>query len=285
MSAASIVIPAHDEGAGIAARLRRMLAGTDDGEFEIVVVANGCHDDTARQAASVPGVRVVEIAPASKIAALNAGDEAAGAFPRLYLDADIEIDAETLRALVRLLAAAEEPCAAAPTLQVDASRSSWAMRHYVRVWELSDYRRAGHVGSGVYAVNAAGRRRWDRFPDVIADDRFVQQQFDPSERRTSSGTFTVRAPATMRAHLRRATRIDLGNRELGAVAQRAAPVPARVRYARLLSRVARRPDLWIALPIYVYGYAVPMLRARRALRRGQHVPWARDASVRDEVAA
>lgn len=285
MSTASIVIPAHEEGAGIAARLGHMLAGAAPGEFEVVVVANGCRDDTARQAASVRGVDVVEIAAASKIAALNAGDDAVTAFPRMYLDADIEIDTETLRALVRLLAAADEPCAAAPTLQVDARRSSYAMRQYVRVWELSDYRRDGHVGSGVYAVNAAGRRRWDRFPDVIADDRFVQQQFDPSERRTSEGTFTVRAPATIRAHLRRATRIDLGNRELGAVAQRAAPVPARVRYGRLLSRVARRPALWIALPIYVYGYAVPMLRARRALRRGQHVPWARDASVRDEVAA
>ncbi len=89
---ASIVIPAHDEGALIASTLRGVLADALPGEFEIVVAANGCTDDTVAQASSVPGVTVVETAIASKIAGLNLGDKAATAFPRIYLDADGQIE-------------------------------------------------------------------------------------------------------------------------------------------------------------------------------------------------
>ena len=100
-----VVIAAHNEEAVIGRCLRRLLAGAEPGEFDVVVVANGCTDRTAEVARDFPGVRVIELDQAGKAAALNAGDRASEVFPRLYLDADVLLgtaDARALRAaLVR----------------------------------------------------------------------------------------------------------------------------------------------------------------------------------------
>ena len=284
MSILSIVVPAHDEGPLVRATLVRMLADAQPGEFEVVVVANGCTDDTAAHAAAVPGVTVVEIAAASKIAALNAGDDAATGYPRAYIDADVDITTDALRALAAALSTAAEPRVAAPRIEIDAARSTFAVRAYYRVWELSDYRTTGHIGSGVYAVNAAGRERWTEFPDVIADDRFVQQRFHPDERvSVADHSFTVAASRDMRTHIRRGIRIERGNRQLPATAQLAGQDPAARRYARLLSRVARRPPRWIDLPFYVYGFASTTLRGRRSI--DGPTAWSRDDALRQEARA
>nr|WP_307454617.1 glycosyltransferase [Microbacterium sp. SORGH_AS_0344] len=269
----SIVIPAHDEGPLVRRSLVRMLRGAEPGEFEVVVVANGCQDDTAAQAAAVSGVTVVEIAEGSKIAALNAGDERATVFPRAYIDADVELDVSALRALAEVLSSTPSPRAAAPTLRVDATGSTLPVRCHTRIWATSDYRSSGHVGSGVYAVNEAGRARWDAFPDVVADDRFVQLRFQPDERMTlADESFTVHAPRDMRTLVRRGVRIELGNRQL--------PDGARERNRRgLLGRVARSPRLWPAFPFYVWGYILPKLIARR--RPDGPVAWDRDATLRE----
>ena len=88
MPRASVVIPAYNEGAVI----DRCLASIGQPfDMTIVVAANGCTDDTVPRSRR-HGVQVVEVRQASKIAALNSGDKAAGAtFPRIYLDADIEL--------------------------------------------------------------------------------------------------------------------------------------------------------------------------------------------------
>lgn len=269
----SIVIPAHDEGPLVRESLERMLSGAEPGEFEVIVVANGCSDDTADQARAVPGVTVVEIAEGSKIAALNAGDERAHMLPRAYVDADVAVSVSALRAMAETLQATSAPRAVAPLLIVDASRSSLPVRCHSRIWETSSYRARGHVGSGVYAVNAAGRGRWGAFPYVIADDRFVQLRFSPEERTTLTGeTFTVHAPRTMRALVRRGVRIELGNRQL--------PHNTTEQNRRgLLGRVARSPRLWPSFPFYVWGYIVPKVIARR--RSAGPVAWDRDASLRE----
>lgn len=271
----SIVIPAHDEGPLLRRSLEKMLDGAQPGEFEVIVVANGCSDDTAEQARSIPGVTVVEIAEGSKIAALNKGDETARVFPRAYIDADVALSVSALRAMAEALESTSSPRAAAPVLVVDASHSSLPVRCHARIWEASAYRARGHVGSGVYAVNSAGRDRWGAFPDVIADDRFVQLRFSPDERMTLAGeTFTVHAPRTMRALVRRGVRIELGNRQL--------PHTGTEQNRRgLLARVARSPRLWLSFPFYAWGYLVPKVVARR--RPAGPVAWDRDSSLREEA--
>src|SRR5512142_3102283 len=95
---AGVVIPAHNEAAVIGRCLTRLLADAQPGEFEVVVACNGCTDDTASVASdAAPGVRVLRLDKASKSLALQAGDDAASVLPRLYLDADIELDTASAR--------------------------------------------------------------------------------------------------------------------------------------------------------------------------------------------
>jgi GT2 family glycosyltransferase len=96
----AVIIPAYNEAAVIARTLMPLSQASVDGLFEVIVVCNGCTDRTADVARSVPGVQVVELVQGSKPAALNAGDEAATLWPRLYLDADIEICATAVLAVL-----------------------------------------------------------------------------------------------------------------------------------------------------------------------------------------
>jgi glycosyltransferase involved in cell wall biosynthesis len=68
----SVVIPAHNESAVIGRLLRSLLHDAQPGEFDVVVVANGCTDDTADVAAGFgPDVTVVTTPVPSKFAALR----------------------------------------------------------------------------------------------------------------------------------------------------------------------------------------------------------------------
>ena len=84
-----MIIPAHNEASVIARTLAPLAAAAASGALEVIVVCNACTDRTARDLApprSFAGVTVVEIAEASKTAALNAGDSGgrhlAAALPR-----------------------------------------------------------------------------------------------------------------------------------------------------------------------------------------------------------
>ncbi|MGI5212308.1 glycosyltransferase [Plantactinospora sp. CA-290183] len=114
----SVVVAAHNEAALLGRTLRTLLADARPGEFEVVVVANGCTDRTAEVARSVPGVRALELPEPSKPAALNAGDRAATGFPRIYLDADIALTTAAARALAAAVAG-PEVLAAAPGRRLD----------------------------------------------------------------------------------------------------------------------------------------------------------------------
>ncbi|MEZ3159176.1 glycosyltransferase [Microbacterium sp. BWT-B31] len=277
---ASVVIPAHDEAAVIDRLLSGLAHDPRADTLEIVVVANGCRDDTAARAAAHRGVRVVEIDRASKIAALNAADAEAVAFPRVYLDADVTIDVDTILALADELDR-DGIEVASPRLVVDTSHASWAVRQHYRVWELSDYRATGHIGSGVYALSARGRARFDDWPEVIADDRFVQQLFAPAERGTlREHSFTVRSPARFASHLRRSTRIARGNRELAATVAPQTPGPDGASRGRLVRRVAARPRLWVPFAVYCVSWTLPNVIAARTIARGDAPAWNRDETSR-----
>jgi len=99
----TIIIPAHNEAQVIERLIKKLLESMHPGEFEIIVVANGCADETATVAAIDPAIRVISIPTASKHQALVVGNRAATGFPRLYVDADVELGTEDVRALAQAL--------------------------------------------------------------------------------------------------------------------------------------------------------------------------------------
>ena len=176
----SVVIPAHNEAPVIGRCLDALFAGFGQGELDVVVVCNGCSDETAALArSSGHPVRVVELGPASKPAALRVGDAAASAFPRLYLDADVVLSGSAARlVLERLLAGA---VAARPPIRYDSEGASAPVRSYYRARSRVPAVLGSLWGAGVYGLSAAGRRRFGVFPDVVADDLWVDGHFDSDE--------------------------------------------------------------------------------------------------------
>ena len=150
---ASVVIPAHNEESVIGRCLAGLLQDALPGELEIIVVANGCQDGTAKIARGFgDSVQVLETAVASKITALNLGDRTASCYPRVYLDADVSISIHAIRELCELL---DSPSilAASPRIAWDLSNSNFWVRCFYRIWRHQPYFENGRLGSGVYALN------------------------------------------------------------------------------------------------------------------------------------
>ncbi|WP_131745321.1 glycosyltransferase family 2 protein [Frankia sp. Cppng1_Ct_nod] len=283
---ASVVVPAHNEEAVIGRCLTRLADGVHPGDLDIVVVCNGCTDRTA-ELARAAGARVVETPTPGKAGALNLGDDTATGFPRFYVDADIEVRGADLLRVAEVLREGKV-LAAAPRIRLDTAGVSRIVRDYYRIWLELPYARDHHIGSGVMGVSAAGRARFDRFPDAIADDFFLYHRFTSDERRTVSDVeFVVHPARTTRDLVLRKIRVYAGNIQMRQLAL--APVAAaHTRTGRLpdwLAVVRASPALATAVPAYVAVSGAAQLLARRKVRRGQLGTWERDASSRVTGAA
>ena len=272
--AGSVVIPAHDEEAVIERCLRALLADTGSGELEVVVVVNGSTDATAERARAVDAsVQVIEIPTASKIAALRAGDEVATAFPRAYLDADVEVTTASLAAVARELADGVTECAA-PTMVLELTDRPWFVRAFFETFGELPYLADGLIGNGLYVLSAEGRGRFDEFPDITADDLFIRNLFSDAERAVVPGAeFRVHPPRTLRGLLAIRERTYRGNAEYDdrGFTSRAAPTLDRGR----LLHVARRHPIGMAV------YLGVNLTAKARLRfRCRPAAWERDDSAR-----
>lgn len=208
----TVIMPAFNEEEGIGAALRAMTESPHFGpDIDIIVAANGCSDRTA-EVARACGVRVLEIATPSKIAALNAADAIADGDVRIYLDADIAAPVELLRALAAAIA---EPgvAAAAPRPVIDASGSTWPVRAYYAINSRLPVFSGRLFGRGLIALSAEARARFTNFPDIIADDMFLDAVVRSTEKRDVDLPVRVVAPRRTGELVRRVARSRAGNAE------------------------------------------------------------------------
>ena len=195
---ASIIIPAHNESAVIDRTLSALEPLVAAGTAEVIVVPNGCTDDTADRARAHPGVRVVELVEGSKAAALNAGDAHATRWPRLYLDADIEAPPEALAQAVRALAG-DGIHAARPMFRWDLQGAGPLARAYYRARGRMPSMSGAMWGAGVYGLSETGHRILGEFPRLMGDDLLVERTFPPGRKYFASGpAVVVRMPLTVR---------------------------------------------------------------------------------------
>ncbi len=200
----TVIIPAHNEEGYIGRCLKSVLDQTvtpdQTGGLQIIVAVNGTTDGTVAEAsaftdqAKVAGwtLDVLDIKEGGKPIALNKGDAAAGPMAegdsRIYLDADIVMDAEVFAQIHDALSKPTPAYASGQMVVTEAQ--SWVTRKFIHLWRRVPFMAtSGATGAGLFAVNAAGRKRWGEFPSIIADDSFVRLQFEPHERTAVAASF------------------------------------------------------------------------------------------------
>jgi len=265
----TVIMPAFNEEVGIGTVLRTMTESPDFGpDVEIIVAANGCTDDTAAVARSF-GVRVLEVARPSKIAALNAADAVATGDVRIYLDADMPVPVTLVRALAEAVA---EPGveAAVPRPVIDATASTWPVRAYYAINARLPVFRSRLFGRGVIALSAHARARFNEFPDIIADDMFLDAIARADEKREIDQTVRVLAPSRTGDLIRRVARARAGNAEFWQFVCNAPvgsglvldPVSGSSTWSWLSNVVLRSPRLFPAAVCYVVITVLAELRRR-----------------------
>ncbi|MDH6238271.1 glycosyltransferase [Cryobacterium sp. CG_9.6] len=177
----SVVIAAHNEALVIARCLLALSPAVLAGDLDVIVVCNGCVDSTADIARSFTGVRVVEIAVASKTAALRAGDVIARRGPRIYLDADVVM---TSRAALDVMAELSHGPALGgrPPVRFETAGSEWAVQSWYRIRVQLPSIQNVLWGAGTYALSTAGRARFTEFPNIVSDDLFIDNLIGTDER-------------------------------------------------------------------------------------------------------
>lgn len=270
----AVIIPAHNEEAVIARTLESLQGVMAWGSVEVIVACNGCTDGTEAIASGFEDVRVLRVDAASKTSALNAADQAAVRWPRLYLDADIEVSADAVHAVLKALS--DGPLLAArPAFRYNTDGASALVRSYYRARGRIPSTAQGLWGAGVYALSKAGHDRLGVFPSLTGDDYYVDRLFSGEEKAVlPTEPVVVRTPRTwvaLLAVLRRSYRGNAQQDRMGAEA-------ATSRTVRELLSSVRGPFSAVDAAVYA---AFAAGGRRRPLRGGEPAfAWERDDSSR-----
>lgn len=270
-----VVVPAHNEAGRIEACLRHLLGNSEPGELAVVVICNGCSDDTAnvarRTARSLDrDVTVLELREAGKAGALQAVEALGLSFPRVYLDADVLCSTATARALLGTVRSRAD--LAVPSRVLDLEAASPLARLYYRTWSSLPWVGEQLAGRGAYAVSEAFRSVMADFPDIVADDRFVTTRVPRESAVIVPDPVVIRPPGHLADIVRVRSRVYCGNTVVDAASH---DLGAASRSAVLL-RLARRPRAWPGLAVFTGVSLLAKARAARSVRRGDPT-WERDS--------
>ena len=276
----SIIIPAHNEESMIARCLQLLVQPSEVLDQEIIVVCNGCSDNTANIVRSFGDtVHCIETEVASKTNALNLGDKAALYFPRFYLDADIRLSLGDISKVVVAMKN-NNALAAAPRMQMDLTRASWIVRSYYDIWCNLPYCREGMIGAGVYALSEEGRKHFSDFPNIIADDRYIRALFREDQRiGVSNAVSIVSAPTNTKGLIKIKTRSRLGGYEFESRFPELLGNEAKA-YGMAIKELIGKVGMWPKALVYLSVNLFTRMRARQQSRTRGFSHWERDESSR-----
>lgn len=273
----AIIIAAHNEEASIGRCLAALREASSAG-IQVIVVCNGCTDATADIAHDYQGVTVIELAVASKVAALRAGDRVAGDGPRIYLDADIVLTSRAAVAVLEILSGGPV-LAGRPPVRYDYDRASGAVRRWYNIRERLPSIQNALWGAGCYALSSEGRSRFGEFPDVVSDDLFIDSLFSDAEI-----MIVPTDPVVVRTPRKTADLVRILRRKYRTQGEFAAKRPGtlvtpgqRGQLHDLVAVVKSRPTLAFDAAVYASLIAYSRVRARFVKTSG----WERDNSSRE----
>lgn len=166
--------------------------------------------------------------------------------------------------------------------EIDVSQSPLLVRAYYAINSRLPVFRSALFGRGVIVLSAEGRARFARFPDVIADDLYLDSLFTTAEKQeVTSVSARVAAPRRTRDLVRRLIRVRRGNNSMRAAAgtegsTRGGRAPARTSWLRDVT--LRNPALVPATAAYVAITLTASILAKLPQRDGN--VWERDNSSR-----
>jgi hypothetical protein len=275
LSAGAVIIPAYNEESVIARTLDGLLPLLSSSGVDIIVVCNGCTDATSEVARRYSGVTVLETPVGSKPAAMNLGDSATERWPRLYLDADIQVEASAVEAVFRELSRPGAPLASRSSSIVDTRGASLPVRSYYRARARIPDQATRLWGAGLYAVSEAGHGRFAGFPEVTADDSWFDGLFAEGEKTiVETVPARVQAPRTTAALLQILRRHRRGHVELAT-----ADPGAQGRGRALLGTIRGLPSALDAL-CYAALAAAARFQPRRPMVGPGMQQWEKDTSTR-----
>jgi len=209
----AIIIAAYNEESSID-QLLTNLGGGKSNLFQIVVMCNGCTDNTEKTIRTqFPDVYLGALQEASKSLAIRAAETLDIGFPRLYLDADIGLSEKQAESLFNAVKADNQVGLFVPASKTDTKSSSYLVDQYYQAWYSTSFVKEQGFGCGCYIINQSSREAFGLWPELISDDGFLRAIFD-NVVVINEVCVTVTAPKTILSLLKIKTRSKYGNIEL-----------------------------------------------------------------------
>lgn len=269
-----VIIPAYNESAVILKLLRSIKDGFDSGKYLVVVACNGCRDDTvALVQQGFPEYVCLDITKASKVNAINEAESLGLGYPRLYVDADVDISTTSVLHLIEAASSEKTPVLVAPRANIHSSESSSLVRLFYSAWEKTTFFIDQGFGSGVYVLNQGARNLFDCFPDIVSDDGFVRRLSPDLNIIVSEvASSTVEAPRALADLVKIKIRAKVGNSQLAAYSQNQTSSLSGRRF--VIRPGIREFFVYMLINLYV------RFKVKRELLDGAVPVWHRDESSR-----
>jgi glycosyltransferase involved in cell wall biosynthesis len=274
----SIIIPAWNEETTISDCLNSILQQSFSGAMQLIIVANGCKDATIsrtydfRTALEERNIQfdVMQTPLNSKTNAINLGDTKACFGKRVYLDADVILSRNAIHEIYQALDV-DTPRLVSPKAVFNSPKSVLCRCHLF-VFENFPPMIDDVVGMGCYAVNAKGRSRWSRMPQLIADDGYVRSFFSKNERILLRNTYFSTSFPEFGQFFSVLERWHRGNMELNAIGRGFTDESL---FRRRLTALLNEPILIILLPIYLLNNMFAKTYANMNMQKNKHIDWIR----------
>lgn len=280
LNMATVIVPAHNEAGVIEDCLNSII--NQQGVDNIIVACNGCTDNTVNIVRNkFPNITCLDIQKPSKVNALNEAETKAKAlgihYPVFYIDADTQLSDDTISTITKTLHNSGT-LLAAPTPIINTSKSSWLVKKYYQIWINLPYIKEGVIATCSYIITEEGRKRFNKFPQIINDDGYVRCHFKNSEISNIPETHIfITAPRDIYSLIKIKTRARLGNMEL--VKTKQCPVKEAKNYSNVMSSRLFSKE---AIPATIYIIIALIIRIRSTLQLKQlsNYKWEKDLSSR-----